>query len=315
MRPIKTLYVMNKSHTDIGFTDYQDICFRQHEEFLDQALDLIEETREYPKEARYRWVCEATGPLMRYLAKASTDKLERFRYWSDEGSLEVTAMQYPHFTQLFTIEQMQRSLYPVRVLREEYGLQVDTAIQSDVTGVSWIFADLLPAIGIDFLTMSINEHRALAPQPRPGAFWWEGPSGRRMLVWNGYHYLFGRSVIRLGDWRFVDRFLPGAVARLEANPNYPFDFLFLESTRPRSPPVWHRSRSMSSRRESMPGPVPSRSSLEPRASRSTGFSKRRRSRIPNRSSSPFPSISVSRDFASTLGEWHALPTRIRFRVP
>ena len=30
MQPIKTLYVVNHSHTDIGFTDYQDLCFRQH---------------------------------------------------------------------------------------------------------------------------------------------------------------------------------------------------------------------------------------------------------------------------------------------
>ena len=46
MQPIKTLYVVNHSHTDIGFTDYQDLCFRQHAEFIDQALDLIEETQD-----------------------------------------------------------------------------------------------------------------------------------------------------------------------------------------------------------------------------------------------------------------------------
>jgi alpha-mannosidase len=232
MTTIETIYLINKSHTDIGFTDYQDICFRQHAEFIDQALDLIEETRDYPDEARFRWVCEATGPLMRYLDKASDATLERFRKWHDEGAMEVTAMMYPHFTQAFTIEQMTRSLYPVRDLRNRYGLKVDTADQSDVTGVAWAFADLLPAIGVDFLTMSINEHRAMAPQPRPGAFWWEGPSGGRVLVWNGYHYLFSRSVVRIGDWRFVDRFLPDAIAKLEANPHYPFPFLFAESTHP-----------------------------------------------------------------------------------
>ncbi|WP_029041913.1 glycoside hydrolase family 38 N-terminal domain-containing protein [Cucumibacter marinus] len=232
MKPIKTIYLINKSHTDIGFTDYQDICFRQHGEFIDQAMDLMEETHDYPDGARFRWVCEATGPLMRYLEKASDKQIDRFRHWHDKGDMEVTAMMYPHFTQAFTIEQLARSLYPVRELRDRYGFKVDTADQSDVTGVSWMFADLLSEIGVDFLTMSINEHRALAPQPRPGAFWWEGPSGGRVLVWNGYHYLFARSVVRIGDWRFVDRFLPKAIADLEANPAYPFDFLFAESTHP-----------------------------------------------------------------------------------
>ena len=40
MAGIETLYVVNHSHTDIGFTDYQDVCFRQHREFVDAALDL-----------------------------------------------------------------------------------------------------------------------------------------------------------------------------------------------------------------------------------------------------------------------------------
>lgn len=232
MKPIKTIYLINKSHTDIGFTDYQDICFRQHGEFIDQAMDIMEETEGYPDGARFRWVCEATGPLMRYLEGASDGQVERFKSWHDKGAMEVTAMMYPHFTQAFTVEQLARSLYPVRDLREKFGLKVDTADQSDVTGVSWMFVDLLAEIGVDFLTMSINEHRALAPQPRPGAFWWEGPSGGKILVWNGYHYLFSRSVARIGDWRFVDRFLPKAIETLENSPDYPFDFLFAESTHP-----------------------------------------------------------------------------------
>ena len=45
---IETLYVANHTHTDIGFTDHQDVCFRQHAEFVDQALDLIEATGGLP---------------------------------------------------------------------------------------------------------------------------------------------------------------------------------------------------------------------------------------------------------------------------
>ena len=32
LRKVKTIYVCNHSHTDIGFTDYQDVAFRQHGE-------------------------------------------------------------------------------------------------------------------------------------------------------------------------------------------------------------------------------------------------------------------------------------------
>lgn len=232
MPKIETLYVANKTHSDIGFTDYQDICFRQQGEFIDQALDIIEKTADYPEGSKYRWVCEATGPLMRHLRKASPSQIERFRYWNQQGAIEVTALPYPHMGQMFTVEELIRCMYPVKALREEYGLKVETALQCDVTGVSWLYADLLPAIGVEFLATSINQHRALAPQPRPGAFWWQGPAGGKVLVWNGYHYLYGRSVVRLGDWRFVDRFLPPALKKLEDNDAYPYDFLYLEATHP-----------------------------------------------------------------------------------
>ena len=39
MPAIETLYVVNHSHTDIGFTDHQDVCLRQHREYVDDALE------------------------------------------------------------------------------------------------------------------------------------------------------------------------------------------------------------------------------------------------------------------------------------
>lgn len=231
MPPIRTLYIVNHSHTDIGFTDYQDLCFRQHAEFIDQALDLIEATQHYPPEARYRWVCEVTGMTEKYLAKASSAQIERFKNWHDAGFIDIAGMQYNH-TPLQNVEQMIRSLYPVRRLRDHYGLKISTAMQCDVNGISWIYADLLPAAGIDFLTMAVNPIRGYVPKPVPSAFWWEGPASGRILTWNGFHYLWGRSIAKLGDWRFVERSLPPIIARLEADPAYPYDFLYAQSTHP-----------------------------------------------------------------------------------
>ena len=231
MPPIKTVYICNHTHTDIGFTDYQDVCFRQHAEFYGQALDLIEATSDYPDAARYRWTCETTGPLMRWLRRASTKEVERFLTWHRAGRIDVAGMQY-NFTPLLDVEQMHRSLYPLRALREDFGIQVEAAMQDDVNGVSWLFADLLADVGISFYTAAVNPIRGARPKPFPGAFWWEGPSGKKVLAWNGFHYLFGRSQARLGDWDLVDRFLPRWIEQLENDPDYPYDFLYCESTHP-----------------------------------------------------------------------------------
>jgi alpha-mannosidase len=231
MSEIETIYVVNHSHTDIGYTDFQDICFQQHGEFVREALDLIEATADYPAAARYRWTCEVTAPLVRWLRGAPEPDRARFRHWVNEGAVEVAGMQY-NLTPLLGVEQLCRSLYPLRELREEYGVEVKAAMQCDVNGVAWLFADLLPGVGIEILTMAINEIRGRAPRPRPGAFWWEGPAGGRVLCWNGFHYSFGRSVARLGDWRLVERALPPILQRLEGDPDYPFDFLYCQATHP-----------------------------------------------------------------------------------
>jgi alpha-mannosidase len=228
---IETLYVVNHSHTDIGFTDHQDVCLRQHREYVDQALALIEATADRPEESRYRWTVEVTGPLLPWLRDASPAQLERFQHWHRAGAIDVAAMQY-NLTPLLNVEQLCRSLYPVRSLRDEYGLTVRAAMQCDVNGVSWLFADLLSAIGVEFLTMAVNEVRGRAPRPLPGAFWWDGPGGGRVLAWNGLHYLFGRSIAKLGDPRFVDRTLPSILDQLAARDDYPFDFLYCQSTHP-----------------------------------------------------------------------------------
>jgi len=228
---IKTIYICNHAHTDIGFTDYQELALRQHGEFVGQALDLIEATDRYPAEAQYRWTVETTGPFLRYLRQASPAEVARFRHWHEQGRIDIAGMQY-NMTPLLNVEQMHRSLYPLRALRDEFGFHVEAAMQDDVNGVSWLYADLLAELGIKFYTAAINPIRGARPKPFPGAFRWEGPSGKQVLAWNGYHYLFGRSQAGLGNWDLVDRLLPRWIDELENDASYPFDFLYCESTHP-----------------------------------------------------------------------------------
>jgi hypothetical protein len=231
MPPITTLYVANHTHTDIGFTDHQDVCFRQLGEYVTQALDVVEATQAYPEEARFRWTLEVTGPVERWLRQADPADVERLKKWNAAGALDVAAMQY-NLTPLLNVEQMIRTLLPVRRLRDGLGLEIRSAMQDDVNGISWLFADLLPAVGVETLTLAVNQMRGRAPKPLPGAFWWEGPAGGRVLAWNGLHYLFGRSVAKLVDERYVERDLGALLRRVEDDPDYPFDFLYVESTHP-----------------------------------------------------------------------------------
>ena len=244
MAKIKRIYLISNSHTDIGYTDHQDTVFRQHLGFIDQAIELGEATADYPEEARYKWTCEVTSFVERYFQARPASQIDRFLALHRRGQMAVAGMQY-HWTPLLSTAAMLRSLMPVARLREDYGLKISAAMQCDVNGVSWLWADLLPAIGINTLTMSINMHRGRRPEPDLNAFWWRGPGGGRLLTFNGPHYLYGIFRYGLSDMNFVDDLLPPQLAKLEARDDYPYDFLYAQITHParvdNGPPLAHMS--------------------------------------------------------------------------
>ena len=231
MAQIKTVYLISHTHTDIGYTDHQPTVFRQHLDFIDQAIELGEATADYPVESRYKWTCEVTSFVERYFRERPAKQIDRFLALHKRGQMAVAAMEY-HWTPLLSTAAMIRSLFPVARLRQDYGLKIETAMQCDVDGASWLWADLLPKIGINAFTMSINMYRGRRPAPDLNAFWWQGPGGDRLLTFNGPHYLYGIFRYGLGDMETVEKLLPDQLAKLEARDDYPYDFLYAQVTHP-----------------------------------------------------------------------------------
>ena len=234
MPEIKTVYLISHVHTDIGYTDSQNVLFRQQLEFIDRAIELCEATADYPPEARYRWTCEVASMVERYVRNRPARQVDRFLKLHQEGRIAVAGMAY-HWTPMLSPAAMVRSLYPAMRLRRDYGMHITSAMQCDVDGASWLWADLLPAIGINGLTMSINAYRGARPQPDLTGFWWQGPGGKRLLTFNGPHYAYGIFFYGMGGIAQAETLLPGAIARLEAREDYPYDFLYAQATHPARP--------------------------------------------------------------------------------
>ncbi len=231
MSRINTVYIIGHTHTDIGYTDHQPVLFRQHAAFLDRAVELCEATADYPVEAQFKWTCELASTVRFFMETRSSRDIDRFLALHRAGRIAVNAMAY-HWTPMLSPAAMVRSLYTAMRLRRDYGLQIRSAMQCDVDGVSWLWADLLSAIGIQGLTMSINTFRGDKPRPRLHAFWWEGPSGRRLLTYNGPHYAYGLFFYGFTSLERAIDVLPRVVARLEASEDYPYDFLYAQVTHP-----------------------------------------------------------------------------------
>jgi len=59
----KNIYLLCYSHNDIGYTDLQADVERKQWKNLEQAMQLIRQTKDYPPDARYKWNMETIWAL------------------------------------------------------------------------------------------------------------------------------------------------------------------------------------------------------------------------------------------------------------
>lgn len=196
------------THTDIGYTRPQTEILAEHLRFIDYALDYCDKTDNYPDAAKFRWTCEASWAVDEYLKCRPEEQIERLRKRVKDGSIEITGM-YFNFDELPDEQALAASLVPVKRIREA-GLPVTTAMQNDVNGIGWCLNDFFSGVGIKYLNMGTHGHRALIAFDKPTAFWWESPSGNRILTYRAEHYMTGNTVfgIHTGDFNnFEDKLL------------------------------------------------------------------------------------------------------------
>jgi len=225
MPELDTIYLVHHSHTDVGFTADQPIFWELQARFIDDALNTIERMQEGPSNSHFRWTCETTAPVLKWLETASERDIERFVAADRSGHLEVAAM-FANVTPLYDRAQYAESLRAVARLRD-LGLDIRHAMQSDVNGQNWPLADVLLDAGIEGLSMAINTHFGGAP-PRPAVSQWQAPSGRTLPTFNGWAYPRAREFgIGEGDDAAFAAWVPRLQAHLESV-NYPLPFVMVQ---------------------------------------------------------------------------------------
>ncbi len=236
---IREILLLHHSHLDVGYTHSQPIVWEMHREFIDQALRLLADTAGWPPLSQPKWTCEVTEPVLRWLACAGDGELALFKALLRQGRIGLGAMRY-NTTALCSAELLRKQLAPVQELRRALGARMSVALQHDVNGIPWPFADLLLDAGIELLVMGVNPDHGQPVSPRPGVFLWTAPSGRKLLVMNGNAYTMFDQLLQTRDNSVAgmrDGYL-GYAAHLEQK-GYPHDFLYLTTTN--SPEAWDNS--------------------------------------------------------------------------
>ncbi|MDR1594156.1 MAG: glycosyl hydrolase family 38, partial [Prevotellaceae bacterium] len=209
------------SHTDIGYTRSQTEILAEHLRYIDYALDYCDATDDYPENARFRWTCEISWAVSEYLKCRPAEQIARLKKRVREGRIELAAM-YLNFDELPDEQTLAASLYPLKQFRQA-GMKSEVAMQNDVNGIGWCFAEYFADLGVKYVNMGTHGHRALIAFDVPTVFWWESPSGKKILTYRAEHYMMGNFFGVESDnfERFEERLL-NYLSTLEAK-NYPYN--------------------------------------------------------------------------------------------
>lgn len=245
LSPVKkwVVYLIQHTHTDIGYTRPQTEILREHLRYIDYAIEYCELTEDLPDDARFRWTCEASWTVNEYLKNRPQEQIEKLKRYVDNGQIEITGMFF-NMSEIVDENSLKTFLQPLSLLKKN-DIPVTTAMQNDVNGVAWCLADYLPDLGVNYLWMGQHGHRALIPFDKPTLFRWESPSGKQMLAFRADHYHTGNFLgVENGD---LSSLAPRLFSYLEDlnSKEYPFDAIAIQYSGYRtdnSPPSYSTSK-------------------------------------------------------------------------
>ena len=214
----RDVYVLPYSHNDIGYSDLQVNVERLQWRNIEQALDLIDRTRDYPADARYKWNVEILWPVESWLRRADPAQRERFAAAVRAGSIGLNAFLGGVQSGLATAPEMTHFFDFARRLRDRDSLPIRTALISDIPGQSWGVVTALRESGVRWFALAPNNGDRIGYTietwgDRP--FWWTSQSGRdSVLMWvaGASYSLFHDGSMRQGG----EEKLYATMRRLEA---------------------------------------------------------------------------------------------------
>ena len=181
------MFLVHHSHLDIGYTDLQPAVLRHHRAYLDSVLDLAAATDGWPDDARFRWNVESNLPLRRWLEERPPARVAELVERVREGRIEVCALPFTSNVEACAVEELALQLGWARSFAEKHGVEVVTAMQTDVPGHGHGLPRLLAAAGVRYLDVAHNYATRAAPHltggfDLPRLFRWGGRDGVARLA-------------------------------------------------------------------------------------------------------------------------------------
>jgi hypothetical protein len=224
LRPVKemTVYILNHSHTDVGYTEIQTAIEEKQMQNLKTGIEFARRTADYPEGARFVWNVEVSWAADLFLKRMSQQDKADFYDAVKKGQVALNGMYLNVLTGLCRPEELLRLFKFSTELENMCGVKIDAAMTSDIPGQTWGTVTAMAQAGIKYFSTAPNYFDRIGDilvkwENRP--FYWVSPSGKeKVLVWIPYKgYALSHGMKNLDD-SFVYEYM-----NKMAGMKYPYD--------------------------------------------------------------------------------------------
>ncbi len=196
LKPVtyREIHLIHHAHYDVGYSAMQEEVVKIHNRNIANALRYIEQTRNLPWEAQFKWNIETTLAIENFLKIASPDQKQTLIRDIRDGHIGIGGLYANIMTGICQPEELFNLNRYSRQLEKDWNIQIPAAMIGDVPGLSWGTIPALARSGIKYFsdgpnyTGSVpysgdrvgNSNNNWADKP----FWWVSPSGNeKILFW------------------------------------------------------------------------------------------------------------------------------------
>lgn len=216
---INTLYVVEMSHLDIGFTDPPSTVEQLAYNHIRNALNIAD------SRANFKFTIESAWQLEQFMERASQNDINRLENRLQQNRFAIAGGYCNPHSGLWGEEEFHRYTTPAFKMAQEFGVSVRTVLLDDVPGYTLAMPRVVAQSDIPYILIGANDFIGAVPDiplnDRP--FWWQGRDGSRALTWLSW----GSYAEGFVDWGLVslpaaEGKIPVRLAEFEAA-GYPYD--------------------------------------------------------------------------------------------
>ncbi len=216
------VFVGASTHTDIGYTDWQERVYARHNENTAAALAACSAS------PAFKWNLEVgyQAELFRTQGiQAYASLLARIR----EGRIGLGGLYLNMLTGLCSGEELARAVTFVQDIAREAGGKAEAANLTDVPTAVGTLPMLLAGSGVRYFADGVNDVTPFTwggRQMDQSPYWWEGLDGSRVLAISARAYAQAGAVGLLDDVATMEQRLPGWLRHIGRD-GYPCDAAYV----------------------------------------------------------------------------------------